>query len=115
MMPMMPKISVRPAASRNSVTPSCTPLSICSTKRDTSSPLCHNTSGARLPRAALASGYQNRKSLHLAIFGVGIGVVRQDLGVELESEAVSLFDHLQRIPVLDRMLVSPELEWTARE
>src|SRR5207244_13534280 len=64
---MMPNTSVRPAASRNSITPSCSPFSVCSATRMR----FMNKKGARSapcrPPAPLP--------LHLAVLRVGVLVI----------------------------------------
>src|SRR5512140_1521441 len=91
MVSMMPSTSVSPAASRNSIRPSCRPFSACS--------------AARVAVTA---------SLHRALAHVGIGMVPEDRGDGPIGDAALriLLDHAQVI-VLHRILVAIEPERAA--
>src|SRR5262245_60092060 len=93
---MMPNTSVRPAASRNSMTPNCRPLRTCSTTR---SPV---NVAPRLP-------------LHRALLVVRVLVILEDglLDLHLHLAARSLH-RLQQVEVLDRRVVGVEAELAAR-
>src|SRR5919197_6017777 len=93
---MMPKTSVRPAAIRNSMTPTSSPLRLCSTTRSQfNGPL-------RLP-------------LHRTLLIVGVLVVLEDrlLDLHLHLPAGSLH-RPQQVEVLDRGVVDVEAERAAR-
>src|SRR5688572_24535000 len=103
---MMPITSVRPAASRNSITPSCTPFSSCSKMRAklmkkrarAARPLCRSL--CALP-------------LHLAVLVVGVLVVLEHLLLDVHRHALgraAVLDRLQQVEVLDRVVVVVELE-----
>src|SRR5262245_57383045 len=84
---MMPKTSVRPAASKNSMTPNCRPLRTCSTTR---SPV---NAGSALP-------------LHRALLVVGVLVVLEDGLLDLHLDlAARALHRLQEVEVLDRRVV----------
>src|SRR5712692_7884060 len=102
---MMPKTSVRPAAIRNSITPSCSPLRVCSRtrtkfKREKTGRvsfrarfLRHDAancamSGARRPLRRAEVNRRRRSAsglllLHPAFLGVGILVVGEDRFLDL--------------------------------
>src|SRR6185436_11640982 len=88
-MSMMPKTSVRPAASRNSIRPNCSPLSDCSAMRI----------------------QLNSCLLHLAVLHVRIAVVLEHRAEDLVVQAALrvLRDHAQ-VVVLDRHRVAVDLD-----
>src|SRR3954469_12492023 len=88
---MMPNTSVRPAASRNSISPNCRPFSACSRIR-----------------------IQDKALLHRAVLHVGVAAVLEDGADGLVDEASLrvLADHAQ-VVVLDWHLVAVELEGAA--
>src|SRR5688500_13198480 len=91
-MSMMPNTSVRPAASRNSISPNCRPLSPCSRIR-----------------------IQDRSALlHAAFLDVGIAVVLEHRADGLVHQAaLRVLAHHPEIVVLDGILVAVELERAA--
>src|SRR5436309_7938106 len=105
---MMPKTSVRPAAIRNSITPSCSPLSVCSRTR---TKFMLETKGARSDRAPHRCGNPLLPSPHPAFLGVGIPVVGEDRLLDLHHRILARRpgDCLQQIEVLDREMVGVEL------
>src|SRR5262249_41655749 len=97
---MMPNTSVSPAAIRNSMTPSCRPLS------------AWNASSCGSITMAAGGGLDagRRSPLHRAVLGVGVGMVGQHrAAVELAQLAV-LAHRLVEVVALDRELVVVELE-----
>src|SRR5262245_54139042 len=94
---MMPSTSVRPAAIRNSITPSWTPFSSCS-----------KTKVRVIKKGATApfGRFSTRTSLHLAFWVVRVLVVLEDrlLDVHLQLAARAL-DGLQQVEVLDRVVI----------
>src|SRR5712664_3176997 len=90
-MSMMPNTSVSPAASRNSISPNCRPLSACSVMR-----------------------IQGKQLLHGAFLDVGVPMILEHGADGLVDEAALrvLADHAQ-VVVLDRHLVAVELEGAA--
>src|SRR6516225_9901850 len=124
-----PNTSVRPAATRNKRTPSCSPLRIWTARRvvDIGDPQRGRHLGARpSPREKRGGGAdrigsldcavkRRRTSLHRTILGVRIGVVLEhlldDLGLEL---AVGALGDLDQVKVLDRIMVGVELEAPAQ-
>src|SRR5215471_5457159 len=133
-----PNTSVRPAATRNKRTPSCSPLRIWTARRvvDMGDPRrarslgarCsprHKRVHARLRRAMAEEGADQMRGvhavpnvgtlLHRTILGVRIGVVLEhlldDLGLEL---AVGALGDLDQVEVLDRIVVGVELEAPAQ-
>src|SRR5215212_11827742 len=88
-----PNTRVRPEAIRNSSTPSCSPLRICTMRRVVFILL----------------------SLHRAIFRVRVGVAFENLLVDLGLElAVGTLGHLHQVEVLDRIMVGVEAECAAQ-
>src|SRR5215475_11665975 len=120
-----PNTSVRPAATRNKRTPSCSPLRIWTARRvvDMGDPRRGHHLGARpSPREERGAGAdrigsldcavkRRRTSLHRTILGVRIGVVLEhlldDLGLEL---AVGALGDLDQVEVLDRLFFCFELD-----
>src|SRR5262249_51542119 len=116
-----PNTSVSPAAIRNSSTPSCSPLRICTKSKEDirishhdpvaviARPRAHRwwARPLRLRCAALA----HPTSFHRTVFRVGVLVIREhllgDLGLEL---AVLALGRLDQIEVLDRIVIIAELE-----
>src|SRR5258706_1202439 len=106
---MMPNTSVRPAASRNSITPSCSPLSVCSTMRMK----FMNKKGAR--RAPFWTPAP--LPLHLAVFGVRVLVVGEHRLLDFHHLVRRWRrdrDRLQQVEVLDRVVVVAVGELAAR-
>src|ERR1700674_614815 len=112
-----PNTSVSPAATRNSRTPSCSPLKHWTTNRavDMGDP---GSDPSRRRRRARANdggeGSDPVSLLQLAVFGVAVALALEnllhDLGLEL---AVGALGHLHEIEVLHREAVGVELEWSA--
>src|SRR5437899_5074040 len=114
---MMPKTSVSPAAIRKSITPYCSPLSVCSRTRerviDTRAP--GQTKGARPGRAPRSSPRLVSLPLHRALAGVRILVVLEDGLLDLHHELAARILHgLQEVEVLDREVVHVVLVRPAR-
>src|SRR5713101_10027191 len=103
---MMPKTSVRPAAIRNSITPSCSPLSVCSSTR-TKFMIGETKTGRGSLRAPDFRCEADRRSPHPAFLGVGILVVGEDRFLDLHHRILARRpgDRLQQIEVLDREMV----------
>src|SRR5581483_11751161 len=101
---MMPSTSVRPAASRNSMTPSWTPFSSCSRTSDT----VMKKKGRGQPAPFSFCG--RRPLLHLAFLVVGVLVLVEHLLHDLHLGAVrAALLGLQQVEVLDRRVVDVEL------
>src|SRR5262249_3113291 len=105
---MMPKTSVSPAAIRNSITPYCRPLSVCSSTRPrviaTRAP--GERKGARPGRAPRSAPRAWTSPLHRARGRVGILVVLEDGLLDLHHELAARILHgLQEVEVLDREVV----------
>src|SRR5215204_507781 len=84
-----PNTRVSPEAIRNSNTPSCSPLRTCTMRRVVFILL----------------------SFHRTILGVRIGIVLEDLLLDLGLElAVGALGHLHQVKVLDRVVVGVEPE-----
>src|SRR4026208_1422052 len=109
---MMPKTSVRPAAIRNSITPSCSPLNVCSSTRTKFMP---EAKGARSDRAPHRCSRPPVLSPHPAFLGVGILVVGEDRFLDLHHRVLARRpgDRLQQIEVLDREMVGVVAELAA--
>src|SRR5512134_437374 len=90
-MSITPNTSVRPAASRNSIRPNCSPLSNCST---------------------ISSVGMRAASLHRAGADVGVAVVLQDRLADrlVDQPAFAVRTDRAHVVVLDRVLVGVELE-----
>src|SRR3970040_2131336 len=102
---MMPSTSVRPAASRKSITPSCTPFSSCSKK---SSKVIKKGRGRPAP---LLPGDGPPSPLHLAVLMVGVLVLLEHLFLDLHLHALgAALDRLEQVERLDGMLVVVERE-----
>src|SRR5690606_10027392 len=130
---MTPKISVSPAAMRNSITPSCSPLSICSMKSAICTRRTQASGVARIIRAR-ASWCAPRRSMTVtnlpplhegeagafmrglfqrALLGIGIAMVGKGRGDDLVGQHVAFLHHLTDIDVLDRVIVGVEGELAA--
>src|SRR6056297_2591809 len=107
MSPMTPKMSVSPAAIRNSITPSYTPFRICSMTRMRDMP-CPCLSR---PAARCATGHGN--GLHLALGRVGVGMILERDTYHLVGEHLALLDDLAGMDVLHRVLVGAKGEIAA--
>src|SRR5688572_30588075 len=106
---MMPSTSVRPAASRNSMTPSCTPLSNCSK-------MSAKVMKKRAPTSRPFPGWPFSLPLHLALFVIGVLVVFEHLLLDVHRDALGclrILDRLEQVEVLDRVVVVVELEIAA--
>src|SRR5262252_5636284 len=104
-MSITPNTSVSPAASRNSITPNCSPLSSCST--------ISSQGMRRAPaRAGPRPGRFGGGSFHLAVADVGVAVVLQDRRAErlVDEAALAVGADRAHVVVLDRVLVGVELE-----
>src|SRR6266852_2932610 len=110
---MMPNTSVRPAAIRNSITPSWSPLRVCSSTRTKFMP---KTRGARSNRAPHRCRRPLLLSPHPAFLGVGILVVGEDRFLDLHHRILARRpgDRLQQIEILDREMVGVIAELAAR-
>src|SRR5712691_3474938 len=121
---MMPKTSVRPAAIRNSITPSCSPLSVCSSTRTKfmarKPGLRDERRGASVPSRRGKPAPRPRRPalplLHPAFLGVGILVVGEDRFLDLHHRILARRpgDRLQQIEILDREMVGVIAELAAR-
>src|SRR5947207_14171369 len=98
-MSMMPNTSVSPAASRNSISPNCTPFSACSRKR-----IADMKSGSEpeLIRALTP----NLGLLHAAVFEPEVAVVLED-GADLavDDAPLAVLDQRAHVVILDRRAV----------
>src|SRR5688572_19398796 len=97
---MMPNTSVRPAASRNSVTPSCSPFSVCSAMRIRFT----NEKGAPGAPSMLATPLP----LHFAGRAVGVLVVLEHGLLDFHHRVGGrrgARHRLQQVEVLDREVV----------
>src|SRR5689334_11351642 len=97
---MMPSTSVRPAAIRNSVTPSCTPLSNCSKTR------VQGMEKKRAPARPFQDCLSRTSPLHLAVLVIRVLVLLEDglLDAHLDVAARQLH-RVQQVKVLDRVMV----------
>src|SRR5262245_10396434 len=112
---MMPNTSVSPAAMRNSITPSCSPLSACSRTRTkfnarVNAKLRDERRRASVPSrrdkpAPQASGLS---LFHRAFLGVGILVIREHGLLDLHHRVLAGRPRhgLQQIEILDRKMVA---------
>src|SRR5438874_12261397 len=107
-MSMMPNTSVRPAASRNSISPNCTPFSDCSRKR-----IADTRSGTE-PELVRAPS-PNSKLLHRAVFEPEVAVVLED-GADLavDDAPLAVLDQRAHVVILDRRAVRRLLPRPAR-
>src|SRR3954452_11545575 len=104
-----PNTSVRPAAIRNSSTPSCRPFRVCTMRRERDI-----RASSSLPRQA-GEGQESEASLHRAVFDVRIGIVGEDLLGDLGLVfAIGPLGNLHQIEVLDRIVVGVEPELAAQ-
>src|SRR5512144_1386249 len=108
---MMPKTSVSPAAIRNSITPSCSPLSACSATRMR---FIGKKEGARRapirnrPRPSGRGSCPLCYSLHLAVLAVGILIVGENGLLDLHHRIRAgrrAGDGLEQVEILDREVV----------
>src|SRR5688500_17898362 len=109
-MSMMPNTSVRPAASRNSIRPNCTPFSVCSRKRV--AVMQTKKGGASAPPF---EDLHWRCLFHLAVFGPEVDVLgehRADLLVD--DAAVLVLGDDAHVVILDRRAVGRRLPVPAR-
>src|SRR5437870_6886413 len=93
-MSMTPKISVRPAASRNNISPNCRPFSACS----------------RTKIPVIAGGL-----LHRALLHVSVAVILEDRLVErlVDQSALAVGTNGAHVIVLDRILIRVEAKRSA--
>src|SRR5579862_3961062 len=106
---MMPNTSVSPAASRNSITPSCSPFRVCSAMRTKSIKKKGRAAPPRRPPALLP--------LHLAVLGIGVLVGREHRLLNFHHRIrrrSGARDRLQQVEVLDREMVVVVAELAAR-
>src|SRR4051812_28586330 len=101
-MSMTPNTSVSPAASRNSISPNCSPLRSCSRTR-------------MLLTAGWGRGACAGSVLHPAVLHVGIAAVAQDRVAErfVDQPALAVVADGAHVVVLDRVVVGVELEGPA--
>src|SRR5258708_1325427 len=117
-MSMMPNTSVRPAASRNSIRPSCKPFSTCSTiresgirTRDSLSRHCERSEAIQGVRGLaldrfVATLLAMTCSLHLAARRERIRVVGEHFADRLVGDpAAAVLDDFAQVVVLDRKVV----------
>ena len=104
---MTPKISVRPAAIKNSITPNCSPFSTCSIKRSVViSPRPHVTHKKTPDNPAGGLCYK----LQLAVGCIDVLTVFQRQLEDLVGVNIPVLDHFTDIKVLNRVLVVAEFE-----
>src|SRR5712691_2720755 len=112
---MMPKTSVRPAAIRNSITPSCSPLRVCSR---TSTRFMRKTKGARSGRAPWFVAEEGPLPLppHPTFLAVGVLVVAEDGFLDLHHRILAgrSRDRLEQVKILDREMVGVVAELAPR-
>src|SRR5260221_5932903 len=112
---MMPKTSVSPAAMRNSITPSWSPLSVCSRTRTRfiGRPTKKGRGVVRAPELRCDAG---GRSPHPAFLGVGILVVGEHRLLDLHHRVLPrrAGDRLQKVEILDREVVAVVAEFPAR-
>src|SRR5258708_15818787 len=97
-MSMMPNTSVRPAASRNSIRPNCTPFSACSRKRIGVRACC-----------------PQRRLLHAAVFGPEVAVVFEDgADLAIDDAPLAILHEPPHVVVLDPRAVRPFLPFAPR-
>src|SRR5258705_238209 len=109
---MIPKTSVRPAAIRNSITPSCSPLSVCSRTRK-------RFTGSRTKKGADRSAPRScgaLLSLHRAFLGVGIPVVGEHRLLDFHHRILAgrPGHRLQQVEILDGEMVRVVAELAPR-
>src|SRR6185436_6711804 len=95
-MSITPNTSVSPAASRNSISPNCSPLSSCS----------------MISSVGMRAAWAARSGLHRASADVGVAVILQDRCVEglVDQPALAVGADRAHVVVLDRVLIGVELE-----
>src|SRR6266480_6405348 len=116
--------SVRPAAIRNSITPSCSPLSVCSSRRTKfmktgDRPRFYRDreiNESRFKRGLSPVLLPDRRSPHPAFLGVGILVVGEDRLLDLHHRILARRpgDRLQQVEILDREMVAVVAELAPR-
>src|SRR6266850_5290435 len=111
---MMPKTSVRPAAIRNSITPSCSPLSVCSRTRKKFI-AWETKTGRGSFRAPDFRCDAVRRSPHSAFLGIGILVVGEHRLLDLHHRVLAhrTRDGLEQVEILDREMVGVVAELAA--
>src|SRR5688572_28584912 len=109
-MSMMPNTSVRPAASRNSIRPNCTPFRVCSRKRV--AVMQTKKGGASAPPF---EDLHWKCLFHLAVFGPEVDVLGEH-GADLlvDDAALLVLDQRAHVVVLDRRAVVGRLPVAAR-
>src|SRR3977135_98149 len=112
---MMPKTSVRPPPIRNSIPPSCNPLSVCSRAR-TKFMAGETKTGRGSFRAPWPRCVSGRLLSQGTFLVVGILVVGEDRFLDLHHRILARRpgDRLQQIEVLDRKMVRVVAELAAR-
>src|SRR5882672_11126567 len=112
---MIPKTSVSPAAMRNSITPSCSPFSVCSAIRNrfTRGTIKKGRGSLRAPGLRCGPG---PPLLHPAFLVVGILVVGEHRFLDFHHRVLAgrTGDRLQEVEVLDREMVRVVAELAAR-
>src|SRR5258706_874036 len=107
-MSMMPNTSVRPAASRNSIRPNCTPFSACSRKRITDIQI---GDGARTNPGSVPEF----QLLHAAVFGPEVAVVLEDgADFAIDDAPLAILHERAHVVVLDRRAVRRFLPFAPR-
>src|SRR3954468_7083487 len=109
---MMPNTSVKPAASRNSSSPNCSPFRNCSTISSISPTTApqENSGSARAPPLL----NESPRSLHLAFVVEAILVVLDNSGNGFQRKlAIGVLHHVLQIEVLDRDMVLAVFERAA--
>src|SRR6056297_3479890 len=108
---MTPKISVRPAAIRNSMTPNCSPLRSCSIKRAAD---MENIPFVAGPCACGQARPIRPVALHVALVRVSVAAIFQRGADDDVGQPVTMFHHLAHVDILHGMVVRPECEIAAR-
>src|ERR1700704_3500861 len=111
---MMPNTSVSPAAMRNSITPSCSPLSVCSrTRMKFKGEETKTGRGSfRAPESRCDPG---GLLSHPAFLGVGILVIGEHRLLDLHHRILPrrAGDRFQQVEVLDRKVIAVVAELAA--
>src|SRR6266849_8553166 len=100
-MSMMPNTSVSPAASRNSISPNCTPFRDCSRKRIAD--IKKFGDGARTILGCVPA---RRRLLHVAVFEPEVAVVLEDgADLPIDDAPFAVLDQRAHVVILDRRAV----------
>src|SRR5687767_11445533 len=106
---MMPNTSVRPAAIRKSMTPSCSPFRHCSTTSKTVTGARRRTALTNERGAAAPRPFPRTRSralpLHRALVSVGILVTLEDRLLDLHLDVTARLHRLEEVEVLDRVVI----------